>query len=265
VDFSRLEQGVLDSLARGEAVDADALLFLLRRYRTTDRADLGETLGVALSLALDASRDAPESGTRAAWLTLFVEALSLSEDERLLTAANDLIAALPSDWAAATSPGCAALSIGACLAAADLPDALALIPEAIDALELLIAKAYRPGVGIVGTPLDQIRTSATLLTAYEVSGRLPYSMLAEELVQLTKRAGDDDLAAGCEKARLLCRLAALLDDADYRAAAVVAPDTDYGADARRIVGALTPAPARAADAGAYGLALIDLAARLDQK
>ena len=63
----------------------------------------------------------------------------------------------------------------------------------------------------------------------------------------------------CEAARVLCRLAALHDDPDYRGAAVIAAGADYRAEASRILAAES-ARARAAPpsaAAAYGLALSD--------
>ena len=59
---------------------------------------------------------------------------------------------------------------------------------------------------------------------------------------------------------MLCRLAALHDDPDYRGAAVIADGADYRADASRILEAQA-ARARAgsaSDAAAYGLALLRL-------
>ena len=95
-------------------------------------------------------------------------------------------------------------------------------------------------------------------------------MLAEELVQHARgRArvmiGDDadvtgwDFGVRCEMARVLCRLAALHDDADYRAAAVTAPGADYRGDAARVLEAESArALAKGADGAIYALALLEL-------
>jgi hypothetical protein len=103
--------------------------------------------------------------------------------------------------------------------------------------------------------------SSALLTAFEVTGRLPYSMLAEELMQPVRR-GDaaGDIAADCGAARVLCRLATLHDDTDYRAAAVLAPGADYREDAARLLRAHASQvlDAQVAQAALYGIALREL-------
>jgi len=118
--------------------------------------------------------------------------------------------------------------------------------------------------GVGGGASDQVRAASALITAYEITGRLPYSMLAEELMQFARQspAADSDLVLHCETARVLCRLAALHDDADYRGAAVIAVNADYRSDAARI---LTAQAARALsaspdEAAIYGLALRELIA-----
>src|SRR5439155_21497259 len=88
---------VLDVIARGEAVESAALLFLLRRYAATDRRDLGDALGSALAVALSRPSAAIVED-RAGWLTLFAETSALSHDERLAAAAGDLVSDLRSDW-----------------------------------------------------------------------------------------------------------------------------------------------------------------------
>jgi hypothetical protein len=66
-------------------------------------------------------------------------------------------------------------------------------------------------------------------------------------------------ALNCDAVRVLCRLAALHHDDDYRHVAVVAADANYKADADRILIAhAESAHARGlADAAAYGLALAE--------
>jgi hypothetical protein len=63
----------------------------------------------------------------------------------------------------------------------------------------------------------------------------------------------------CDAVRVLCRLAALHHDDDYRHVAVVAADADYRSDAERILMAQSSsAPTRdLADDAAYGLALAE--------
>jgi hypothetical protein len=69
---------VLAALAGGEAIDATALTFLLRRYGATDRPDLRGALEPALAAGLESQALARTVRERAAWLALFAEALTLS-------------------------------------------------------------------------------------------------------------------------------------------------------------------------------------------
>jgi uncharacterized protein YyaL (SSP411 family) len=266
--------------ADAAAIDPASLTFLLRRYRVTDAADLRDALGSALALALSRDRAGHTIHERAVWLTLFAEALALSDDDRLRAEAGELIASLMHDSAAATSIDAAVVAIDACLRASDCVDAAELVPAAIDQLEHTIAGAYCPGEGVKGrsgelTLEDQVGSASALLTGFEATGRLPYAMLAEELMQTTRRRWWDDgagaffdnaagvatkpFAANCGAAQVLCRLAALHRDDGYRAAAVIAKDADYAADAERLLTYLS-SPAGAADAprdaaAMYGLAL----------
>jgi uncharacterized protein YyaL (SSP411 family) len=147
----------------------------------------------------------------------------------------------------------------------------------------VVAAAYRPGEGLVvehghetadGGPLaDYVFLASALLTAYEISGRLPYPMLAEELIQTARRRYWNDAAGcfepaqatppdvfrlNCEASRVLCRLAALHHQPDYRAGAVIRADAAYAADAARILDAHAGAAAGLGVGGAvYGLALAD--------
>jgi hypothetical protein len=134
-----------------------------------------------------------------------------------------------------------------------------LIAAAIDELERIVGESYQPGEGI-GDYADDVRAAAALITAHDVTGRLPYAMLAEELMQTSARvSAGRDFTIECEAARVFCRLAAVHDDDDYRAAAVIAPDANYRSDASRMLAALSPR-ARAEDAPLYGLALSELLA-----
>ena len=150
-----------------------------------------------------------------------------------------------------------------------LLDPQELVPPAIDQLEHVVGGAYQPGAGVARrASSNQVRAASALLTAFEITGRLPYSMLAEELMQTARRvdrrstpSADAHSSSHCEAARVFCRLAALHDDADYRKAAVIAVGCRLSR--RRRAGssprnrrALVDAPA--AHAAAYGLALLDL-------
>jgi hypothetical protein len=260
-DVDTIEQRVLEAIARDDAVDAFALLFLLRRFQATGRDDLNDALGIALASAL--ARHTSDSSTfdRAAWLQLFAEATSVSDDERLAEATRALMVSLRGDWnLPAAAIESTAASVDACFHAAGFPDARALVAEAVDRLERLVACAYSPGDGMRGGGFaDQVRSASALLSAYELSGRLPYSMLAEELMQAAQRVTSSDFMLNCEAARVLCRLAALHGDASYRAAAVIAPGVDYRVEAERLLSAQsTEACRRGAGAGIYALAALEL-------
>jgi uncharacterized protein YyaL (SSP411 family) len=278
-----ITDAVLASLGRGEAVDARALTFLLRRYRAGERDDVCGALEPALARALHEQTLAQTTIERAAWLKLFAEAASLSEDERLRGAVIDLAARLEEDRAHITAVGPGAAAVEACLACCGVLDPEAVVPAAIDELERLVGGSYRPGAGlsgvvsgppgVPGSLLDHVQASSALLTAYECSGRLPYAMLAEELMQHARRtrwddqvgmfvesSADDDVSfvLNCEAGRVLCRLGALHDDRGYRAAAVVAPDADYVRDAARVLEAQkTSYRDHGLASAAYGLALAE--------
>jgi hypothetical protein len=251
---------VLDGLL-ARPPDPIALVFLLRHFATTDRDAIREMLGEALTHALACHADDVSLAQRAAWLLLFREAAALSNDERLAAVAIQLIDGLRRDWRSPGSVADAMYSVDACLRAADLDGdrAGAVIAAAVDQLERIVGESYGPGEGI-GDYADHVRSAAALVTAYDVTGRLPYAMLAEELMQAsTRMSSGPDFTMACEAARVFCRLAAAHDDAGYRAAAVIAPNADYRADASRLLAALSPR-ARAENAPIYALALSELLA-----
>jgi hypothetical protein len=267
--IERLTTQVLDALSRGESVGPLALTLLVRRYAATDRQDLADALGPALAAAAERDFSAP-AASDADWLTLLVESCGVSSDARLRSAAERLIGALRRRWAAAVDVESAMWSIGACLSAADLVDPRELVPAAIDELERIVGATYRPGAGLghlVASPdaergqlHDHVRAASALLTAYDLTARVPYAMLAEELIQFAMR---QPLALDCEAARVLIRLAALHATPSYRAAAVLAPDVDYTSDAARVLAAFEPdSRARGADEVAvFGLALTEWTGR----
>ena len=240
---------VVGVIQRGAPFDADALRFLLRRYCATDRADLRDALEPGLANALRCQAAAATIGERAAWLTLFAEAAAISDDDRLQAAGADLIGALRQEWGRVDDVGIGATAVDACLlAGSHMLDPQSIVPDAIDELERIVAAAYRPGRGLArsvsdpggarGALADHVFTSSALLTAFDFSGRLPYPMLAEELMQFARETLWDEesgafhdpaddaqrvFAVNCGAARVLCRLAALHGRSDYRAAAVIRP------------------------------------------
>jgi hypothetical protein len=256
---------VLDALARHQPPTSAALRFLLRSYSATGRDDVRDAIEPALAHALElAPSSLPDELPR--WLLLFSEAAVMSGDDRLPSMAAGLAANLRSTWGRDRQPlDIAASGVDACLRASTLGAIDDLARFAIDELERLVGATYQPGHGVSERLADQIAVASALTTAYQTSGRLPYSMLAEELLQAARRTKWDDtcgvfldsrtdaperkpFALNCEAVSVLSRLAALHRSAEYREAAVIAPGADYDDDAARILESL------AADAPAYGLA-----------
>jgi hypothetical protein len=280
-DLDAIAARLLAACARGDAASPDGATFLLRRYVASTRRDLGDALSLMLAAALEAAVAADTIRDRAAWLALLADAAPIADDERFATAGRDLVERLRGAWPidASTAGGLAAsaASVDACLRAADvLVPATTIVQAAIDELERSVGGAYRPGEGLVlgraragahatGAAADapaHVACAGALVTGFDVTGRLPYSMLAEELMQPLRRPRGGACGVECDAARVLCRLAALHRDAGYRKAAVVAPDVDYRADAARILRS-HDASARAeplSDAVRYGLALDALVA-----
>jgi uncharacterized protein YyaL (SSP411 family) len=168
-----------------------------------------------------------------------------------------------------------------CLSAADMLGDRALGDLAMSAVEGVLLAAYERGAGLAhvldpeprvrGLLADQVSASATLLQAFEASGMPVYRDLAEELMRSVLRkhwhvgraalldrvptpAGAGDvgllgspafpLAANCLAARVLLRLATLIEDAELAARA----RTILGSCAR-----LGSGP----DAACYALAVLD--------
>jgi hypothetical protein len=277
--IDRITDRVLASLAR-EAVTAPAVAFLLRRYRDTDRADVRAALGAALAHALEEGPAAPSVDARADWLTALVDAIAISDDERLRLVAADLASALEHEWGRAVQVEALMRSIDACLIAIHVFQPRTLVQKALDELERVVGAVYRPSEGmadvIAGPPArgrlaDQMRSASALLTAYSLTGRLPYSMLAEELTQFSLRTLWDAGAGGfyedvarlakpfalnCDATRVLCRLAALHLDDDYRHVGVIATDANYAHVAGRILESQTAQlDEPGCDPAVFGLAL----------
>jgi hypothetical protein len=256
-------------MAPGEdATSATTVLFLLRHYLASGSDEARDALGIALASALERASDEPSIVERAAWLTVFVEATAIAEDDRIGAAAQALAASLSSAWPAADGLRDGLASVDACLHASAVIGSADLVPAAVDELERIVGGAYRPGTGLVergsarASPADHVHAASALLTAFEYTGRLPYSMLAEELIQIARRevASEADFVTCCEAARALCRLAALHDAAEYRAAAIIASDADYRGDAARLLEIQAPHVEAVvlAHAALYGVALREL-------
>jgi hypothetical protein len=263
-DVDAIASRVCHAAASGASLPPDAARLLLRLY-LAGHDDLGDTLGLALARALDAASVTSGAAESARWLMLFAEASPIADDDRIRSMVGALSDRLRAAWPfdAATADGFAAgaATVEACLCAARIADAQTIVPPAIDELERIVAGAYRPGKGVCdGDLVAHVSGASALLTAFEGTGRLPYSMLAEELTQPLRRAPAADFATGCAAARVLCRLAALHADREYRTAAVIAPDADYQHDAAQILQSFAAAARTAplGDASLYGLAFGEL-------
>jgi hypothetical protein len=270
--IERVTAIVVERVTRGDGLSPSALLFLVRRYLAASEPDVSGVLGYALAAALAQPFDESTTPERAAWLRAFVEAIDVSEDPRLAETARNLIAALAAEWPSLTRIGDAAPSIEAGLAASSLVDPRELVPRAIDELERIVGAVYHPGQR-VGDVADHVCLASALLTAYEATGRLPYSMLAEELMQAHQvllrpcSAGtevdlQENFNVSCDAVRVWSRLAALHDDEAYRSSAVIKADAAYRAEALRMLEQLTTAlDDPRLDVGRYGLALDELSPR----
>ena len=272
---------VIARLAGGAPPSPTALTLLLRCYGRTDRHDIQAALEPALAVALDLHTQAQSTSERAEWLVLFADVGTLSADDRLRGSVEGLVAGLRHEWGRSREIVSIASSTEACLRVSGRLDLGSIAVDAIDELERIVGATYRPGAGLTGqepaeTPIvlaDHIAVSSALLTAFEVSARLPYSMLAEELMQFARRrlwdetagcfvdpdhAPDEVFRLNCRAARVMLRLGALHRDADYVAAAIIGPDAAYGQDAARILVSQHAASCGlGADQAEYGLALLE--------
>ena len=118
---------------------------------------------------------------------------------------------------------------------------------ALKSLETVVVPGYVPGQGVAHAPdvrgllTDQVRMTAALIWTHLVTGQLPYSMLAAEVMQFAIRTMWDETAScfrdrvepdapvwpfalNCEAACVLDRLATMTGDAAYhdRAVAILA-------------------------------------------
>lgn len=205
----------------------DAVRFLLQECTHLTDASLRTAVEQGLTRALEAAHADPDPWRRVGWVRLLVEAVAFSDDGR----------------------------IG--------EEARRALPAAIDLLEARIRHRYEPGLGLDdATCLETLRASCALLDAYDLTGRLPYGMLAEELLRhargrwWTPSSGlfDADLLATSTGLQSAARLASLQADPDYAAATVTSAGPAFRADARcmalALMAGLDQFPDAAGDAGA---------------
>jgi uncharacterized protein YyaL (SSP411 family) len=225
-----IADALIASLTSG-TTSPSAVLYVLRSYTSSGRTALRAAIETGLTGGLLAIAAEPDSRRRCQWLGVFAEAAAISDDERLVESVQSQLS------------------------------------STIDGLERFIRSSYEPGEVLAGAdPTGQMESAAALLTAFELTGRLPYSMLAEELLQIARREWWDGEGGGfrgtfCANAigaQLCCRLAALHRDADYAASAVLVPSVSYVQDAERILATLAPiAREHPDDVAEYGMAMLD--------
>ena len=98
-DLDAIAARLVDAVVRDATTSAAAASFLLRHYLATGRDDLREPLGLALAHALALAAEETSARGRAAWLTLFVDASAIADDDRIAAAARALVAALRAEGA----------------------------------------------------------------------------------------------------------------------------------------------------------------------
>lgn len=240
-----------------------ALTFLMRRYATAG----GDELRPALERGLTRALDQVAGGDSApAWIHVLCEAAAITDDDRIVDAVADASRALRAGWPCRGTLVDAMRNVDACLVAASLVG-VDLISPTIDELERVVALVYRPGERLPRSVRDpdaddggideHVAAASALLTAHDLTERLPYSMLAEELIQPLRAAGGPK---GPHYVRVLCRLTRLHDDEDYRRAAVIAASSDYRAEARAVLEDIRlPDDADREDVALVGLATDELA------
>jgi hypothetical protein len=282
MEMASITEMLLGADARGEALGPAALTFLVRRYAETG----ADAIRCALERGLANALDGLTSGdVKAAWIHTLCEAAAVTDDERIAGAVTDAARSLRDGWPSRGAMVKAMRDVDACLAAASLVGSdfgTDLLGAAIDELERVVCLTYRPGERLPrslrnpdaddGGIEEHVAAAAALLTAHDLTARLPYSMLAEELMQAVRRSGGlhadggpDSAPEGphhtecCAIARVLCRLARLHDDEDYRRSAVIARSSDYRAEAKAVLEEIPlPDGERSEDAAMFGLATDEL-------
>jgi hypothetical protein len=193
--------------ARGVTSPAAALV-LLHEYLRTGRPAVGAAAEQSLAAGLAAVPVEREAFARIEWLGVLRQARLFTDDPEIARVVDPLL------------------------------------PGAIDAVEQFRRAAYEPGEGLAGVRADaELRICSALLNAFELTGRLPYSMLAEELLHTSRRRlwrpesrrFGDDFGVNADALDVMCRVSALRHDDEYRARVVVAPGTEPLDDAAAMV------------------------------
>lgn len=221
-----IDRARLSLLARApEEFEPADLRFLLHECTRLTDASLRHAVEQGLTRALSAAHTDPDPWRRIGWVRLLADAVAFSDDERLAG------------------------------------EARRALPAAVEWLEHRVRQRYEPGEGLVGaTCLEELLASGALLDAWGLTARLPYGMLAEELLRHARQRWWDEtsatfdaghLPATCAGLTAATRLAALHTDPDYLRAAIVGNGVDLRADARRMTTALLASLERQPDAFSY--------------
>jgi hypothetical protein len=278
---------ILQGLTRGEAVGADGLRLILHGFAATGREDLRDALGPALGGSLGTSNDA-SAADGPDRLLLLAEAVEVSDDGALRDDVARLADSYREAWPSRGTLARAVAEIEACLTAGAVLSAAPVVTAAVDELERVIGHVYEPGEGVsrmvstrsrtAGDLRDQVVAASALLRAHAVTDRLPYAMLAEELMtwavrgwwnehhgafaadlEMPDRPGSSDVngfVVNCGAARVLCHLATLHADDHYRAMAAVGQQVDYAERAQRTLSRLDEVYQQfGVDSAPYGLAI----------
>jgi hypothetical protein len=279
---------ILQELAGGEAVGTNGLRLILHGFASTGREDLRAALGPALGGSLVASDDAVAETAGPDRLLLLAEAVEVSDDGALRDDVARLADACRVAWPSRGTVARAVAEVEACLTAGAVLSAPSLVAAAVDELERVIGHVYEPGEGVArtistrsrtpGDLRDQVVAASALLRAHAITDRLPYAMLAEELmtcavrgwwneqhgafaqdVDASDRSGVSHLSGfttNCDAARVLLHLAALHADLDYRTMGAVGQQVDYADRADRTLSSLDGVYQQfGADSAPYGLAI----------
>ncbi len=247
------------------------MTLLAREYASEGGDDAAEAVGVAVARVLAAVADDPQwappptegrsdsASERAAWLTLLVDIAGMSDDSRLHPAITTLCGQIVAGWPSSARLATAMREVAAALRAA-LVVQPALVGKAVDELERLVGGTYQPGRGVLGqhgdpepgTAADHIQAAMALLTAHAVTERLPYAMLADELMQFASRscwAGElqpavslDEVVERSEAARVFAHLAVVHAEPRYVDTAVVTAGYNHVAEAERLLASAEPSP-----------------------
>ena len=256
VRLERLTDAALGSLMRDAVPPPHVLRFLLRRYLVTAREDVRDGLEAALAAAIAAATPTEQLEDLADWTEVWIDAAAATADTRVGDAAAAMIARQRREWGSTAETAAVMRSIGACVCGRALAsdDEEGVLADAIDELERIIGRGYRPGGGMAAGALDdQIASGLALVAAFQATGRLPYAMLAEELLQFARRSrwntdrglfnttsNEHAFTVNCDGIRLLRAVGRWHEDPEYLRVAVVAPDAAYATDAGGALAALDP-------------------------